>query len=196
MLVRIYMRWDDGCILCEWHCIIFSMEAFSILWRPTVGQQFSPQHHCCILAAVYFFCCFLTSLRIRYMALCIPKQPPQCHLIPFSILFHIVLKTHTHTAENFQRMLFSLFLFEGASSHTLGNRNHFTFFLVVFHYFSFLLYFFLPTVFYYLNGASFSVHKTTIFFRVVSFCGGWKNKKKNENMEGGLQRKLYFSVFE
>lgn len=145
MLLRICMRWDDGCILCEWHCIIFSMEAFP-LWRPTVGQQFSLQHHCCILAAVCF-CFYFSSHSIH--GIMYSKTTPQCHLIPFH-LYHIVLKSHTHS-RNFQRMLFSYFYFicfEGASSHTLGNRNHFTFFSRSFSLFflfilSFLLLYFI-----------------------------------------------------
>lgn len=92
------------------------------------------------------------------------KITPQCHLIPFSILFHIVLKSHTHTHS---RKLSTNVIFIPRSFFSYpGQQKSLYIFPRSFSLFSFLLYFFLPTVFYYLNGASFSVHKTTNFF----FC--------------------------
>lgn len=163
------------------------MEAFP-LWRPTVGQQFSLHHHCCILAAVCFFLFFLLLFTFDTWHYVFQNNPPMSpHSFPF--ISHCTKIPHTHN-RNFQRMLFSYFnfvCFEGASSHTLGNRNHFTFFPRSFS----LFFFFLSiTVFYYLNGASFSVHKTTNFFCIVSlFCGGWKKKRI---MEGDLQSNCIF----
>ena len=140
---------------------------------------------------LYFSCCmffffFLTSLSIRYIALCIPKQPPNVTSFHSNISYCTQIP-HTQQKHSTNVILLFFIFFDSKNLQlipwALGNRNHFTFFP---H--SFSLFFHSFTVFYYLNGASFSVHKTTNFFLVsviVVYGKKWRVADKET---------LFFSV--
>ena len=143
---------------------------------------------------LYFSCCmfFLLFFAFDTWHYVFQNNPPMStHSFPF--ISHCTKIPHTQQKLSTNVIfLFSYFYFvcfEWASSHTLGNRNHFTFFPRSFSLFSFFfLSFFRLLYFIILTELLLASIKLPIFC-CISFCGGWKKKR---NMEGGLQRNSIF----
>lgn len=142
---------------------------------------------------------FFLVFRIRYMALCIPKHPPNVTSF-LSFISHCTKIPHTHTTETFNECYFLIFISFASKELLLipwATEITLHFFLVVFHYFSFsflyIISFFLLLYFIILTELLLASIKLPIFFCSISFL--WRLEEE-KNYGGWLTKKLYFSMFE